>query len=407
MGRIMIKGKASPAHKEKFFLWINAVIKAIKKHISLIFIFSFNCLPLKNNKIFMFSYYGSQYGCNPKYITEHLLMNCPKNKYDIVWAFNDPDSKNERTNIRKVKTMSLRYFYELCTSKVIITNFRTTELFKKRKDQFYIQTWHSSLRLKQIEKDAEKALPKDYLKMAREDSKKIDLIISGCKYSTRIFKKSFWYNGEILKKGTPRNDFLFEQNEKVRKKICNRLSIPNGCKVVLYAPTFRNEGNLDVYKLDYSQILEKLKRKFGGEWLCLVKLHPHLISKSIGLQENHQIKDVTKYDDIQELLSITDVLISDYSSLIFDFSITKRPCFLYVPDYLDYIKIDRQLYFDLTELPFISATSNLHLLEKLDHFDSQKYTKNLLEFLKKVGSYENGEACKYLIKRIDEVCFSK
>lgn len=92
----------------------------------------FNCLPIRNNKIFLYSYYGSQYGCSPKYISEYIVKNYP-DKYDVVWAFNNIESKKDIEGIRKVKTMSLKYFYELCTSKVVITNFRTTEMFKKEK----------------------------------------------------------------------------------------------------------------------------------------------------------------------------------------------------------------------------------------------------------------------------------
>ena len=115
--------------------------------------------------------------------------------------------------------MSLKYFYELCTAKVIITNFRTTNIFKKRKNQYYIQTWHSSLRLKQIEKDAEDSLPESYIEMAKEDSKKCDLLLSGCRYSTDIFKRAFWYDGEIFEYGTPRNDLLINSDKEYIRNI--------------------------------------------------------------------------------------------------------------------------------------------------------------------------------------------
>src|SRR5699024_10923852 len=97
---------------------------------------------------------------------------------------------------------------------------------------------------------------------------------------------------------------------------------------------------------------------FGGKWLILVKLHPHLLSVSNELTENDYVVNVTTYDDIQELLLIADMLISDYSSLIFDYALTKRPCFLYVPDLEDYIKKERELYFNITELPFAYAKNN-------------------------------------------------
>lgn len=364
----------------------------------------FNCFPIKNNKIFLYSYYGSQYGCSPKYISEYLLKNYP-NKYDVVWAFNDVNSKEHIEGIRKVKIMSLKYFYELCTAKVVITNFRTTEIFKKRKEQYYIQTWHSSLRLKQIEKDTEDTLPSHYVEMAKRDSEKLDLLISGCKFSTNIFKRAFWYDGEIFEYGTPRNDILFEKTDDLRNKVKDKLKIDSNKKVVLYAPTFRKDNDLSVYNIDYSRVIKKLSEKFGGEWVFLVKLHPHLISKSEELVYGDNVLDVTSYDDIQELLGISDVLVSDYSSLMFDFALTGRPCFLYIPDVDEYIKSDRKLYFDIKELPFISVKNNNEFVKEIDNFNEVKYKDNLVKFSSKIGSFENGQCCKELEKKIDEVCF--
>lgn len=355
----------------------------------------------------MFSYYGSQYGCSPKYITEYMSKLSRKNQFDVVWAFNDPIRKQTPANVRRVKVMSLRYFYELCTSKVVITNYRTTDLFIKRKQQYYIQTWHSSLRLKTIEKDAETVLPPAYINMAKKDSTKCDLLISGCKYSTDIFKRSFWYDGEIFEHGTPRNDVLFQNSTNRKNKVLRKLNIARGSKILLYAPTFRKNNNLDVYDLDWEQLAEKLKSKFGNEWVILVKLHPHLLSKSSQLIYGDQVMDVTTYDDIQELMVAADVLISDYSSLMFDFAITKRPCFLYIPDLEEYKRQDRKLYFDVLELPFVSATSNSNLLGKIETFNAVEYKRDLQAFLKRVGSYEEGNASEQLLKRIEDVCFGR
>ena len=366
----------------------------------------FNCFPIKNNKIFLFSYYGSQYGCSPKYISEYLDENYPKDKFDIVWAFTDIESKKHIKGIRKVKVMSLKYFYEMCTSKVIITNFRTTDIFKKRKNQYYIQTWHSSLRLKQIEKDAESSLPKNYIKMAKKDSKKCDLLLSGCKYSTDIFKRAFWYDGEIFEYGTPRNDLLVNNDKEHVRHIKRKLNISYETKLVLYAPTFRKNDDLELYNLDYGSILKSLKEKFGGEWKFCIKLHPHLISRSEELNYGDDVLDLTKYDDIQELLSITDVLISDYSSLMFDFGLTKRPCFLYVPDLDEYISKDRKLYFNVKSLPFISSISNEDLIEKIKSFNKETYSQDLEVFSYSIGNFEEGHACKKLAERIDDICFN-
>lgn len=353
----------------------------------------------------MFSYYGSQYGCNPKYISEYILKHTPKEKFDLVWAFNDLKTKELVGNVRQVKLMSLAYFYELCTSKVIITNYRTTSLFVKRKNQYYIQTWHSSLRLKQIEKDAENVLPPPYIQMAKKDSMKCDLLLSGSRYSTDIFKRSFWFNGEIFEHGTPRNDLLFQSNVNKRDEVLKKLNIPSSCKILLYAPTFRKNNGLDVYDIDYQELSKTLVETFGGDWMILVKLHPHLISKSSELVHSEKVMNVTTYDDIQELLLVANILISDYSSLIFDFLITKRPCLLYIPDIEKYTSSDRKLYFDVRELPFINATSNHDLLEKIIHFDNNDYQQELTKFLNRIGSYEEGKACQCLLERIEKVCF--
>lgn len=378
--------------------------RLIRKSVGNILINFMNIFPIKNNKIFMFSYYGGQYGDNPKYITEYILNNYPKEKFDIVWAFTDLDSKKDLKGIRKVKVMTLRYFYELCTSKVIITNFRTNEFFKKRKKQYYIQTWHSSLRLKKIEKDAEKSLDLDYIDMAKKDSKKIDLLISGCRYSTEIFKKSFWYKGDILECGTPRNDILVNCGLEI-DRIKNKLNI-KGKRVLLYAPTFRKDGKLDVYNINYDKVLKSLEHKYKEEWIILVKLHPHLINKSNKIRYSEKIIDVTAYDDIQELLAISDILISDYSSLIFDYLVIGKPCFLYIPDIKDYISKDRNLYFDIEKLPFINVKSNDELINKIINFNEIDYKRNIKKFSEYIGSYEEGRANEELVKKIEGICFS-
>lgn len=379
----------------------------IKKIIYLFFIHIFNQFPIKSNKIFLYSYYGSQYGCNPKYITEYVLENYPPHTFDIVWALNHIQSTNELENVRWVKNMSLKYFYELCTSKVIITNYRTTDLFVKRQDQYYIQTWHSSLRLKQIEKDAENTLPAHYVDMAKQDSLKCDLLLSGCQYSTDIFKRSFWYTGEIFEHGTPRNDLFFQMNTEKQESILKKLSISLETRILLYAPTFRSGNNTTAYHIDYEKLINTLQTKFGGDWVILIRLHPHLLAYANQMSFGENIVNVTAFDDVQELMLISDILISDYSSLIFDYSITGKPCFLYIPDVQEYTKSERKLYFEIDQLPFISVTTNEELFEEIRQFNAEEYTRKLHEFSLEIGSYEQGRASEYLLKRIVDVCSIK
>lgn len=376
----------------------------IKQIIQTIIIVVFKLFPIKKNKLFFESYYGSQYGCNPKYLSEWIIKHSKQGEFEVIWSLNQP---RDIAGVRVVRNHSLRYFYELYTSKVIVTNFRTTQEFKKRKGQFYIQTWHSSLRLKQIEKDVESSLPETYLEMAKQDSPKIDLLLSGCEVSTDIFKRAFWYDGEILEAGSPRNDLFFNDNHELKLVIKEKLGISRDKKVLLYAPTFRKDQKLHYYQIEFEKVTNTLKQKLNGDWICLIKLHPHLINFSKDLTKDAPVIDVTNYDDIQELLNITDVLISDYSSLIFDYALTKRPCFLYMSDYVDYTTNDRQLYFDILSLPFISAFNNEELLMEINQFNQETYEEKLNNFLARVGTFENGTCCEQVVNKIREVCYGR
>lgn len=356
---------------------------------------------IKRNKILFMSYYGGQYGCNPKYLSQYVVAHYPD--YDVVWAFVHPKQYRDISGIRVVKYLSIRYFYELCTCKVLVTNYRMTLLYRKRKGQCYIQTWHSSLRLKMIEKDAEDKIPVSYKKMALKDSLNIDYLISGCAYSTAIFRSSFWYKGNILEFGTPRNDLFFSANSDDTKRIKDNLNIPFSHKVVLYAPTFRQNSEYNRYDLDYGRLLQILGNNTESDWVILVRLHPHLLACSNNIKSDSCIKNVTGYDDIQELLLISDILVTDYSSLMFDFALTQRPCFLYTPDLDEYIKSERNLYFDIQSLPFPMAVNEDELIQALSLFDSHQYKEKLASFLLKIKSFESGKACKAISEKIQEI----
>lgn len=357
--------------------------------------------PVAKNKVLFLSYYGNQYGCNPKYLSEYLVAQGVD--MDIVWAFVEPGKHDER-GIRKVRYMSVRYFYELCTCKILVTNYRMTSLFVKRKNQFYIQTWHSSLRLKQIEKDAEHSLPVHYVSMAKTDSLRTDLLVSGCSYSTDIFNRAFWYKGEIMETGTPRNDLFFTSKDELKNKVMHHLGILADVNLILYAPTFRKNNTLEYYDIDYNRLVKTLSIRFGGEWKVMVRLHPHLYSYSKQLLKDHpNVIDVTCYSDIQELLLISDFLITDYSSLMFDYLLTNRPCLLYVPDLEEYTKKDRALYFDIDKLPFPRCLCNDELIQVIEGFDSEFYRKAISSFLLMVGTFEDGHASEKIAQRMLDI----
>jgi CDP-glycerol glycerophosphotransferase len=360
--------------------------------------FFFRFLPIGRRKILFLSYYGSMYGCNPKYISDYFVNNNPE--WNVVWAFTEPE-KYSGMPFKTVRYMSVRFFYELCTSRVFVTNFRMPEFYRKRRRQLYIQTWHSSMRLKAIEADAGDSVPNIYRRMARHDSKQISFLLSGCEKSSEIFRRAFWYAGEILPTGTPRIDILFSNDQELKMQIRAELGLDRQTHVVTYAPTFRESKNLDVYDLDLNGLCKCLHNKWGGNWCVLLRLHPHLsnLSPSIIKDKSH-VLDVTKYGDVQELLAISDVVVSDYSSLVFDFAFTFRPCFLYVPDLKDYLEMERKLYFKIEDLPYPIIHDNKELTDVINQFNEEDYKKGIKSLLKEVGTYETGHACENVYQAI-------
>lgn len=275
--------------------------------------------------------------------------------------------------------------------------------FKKREGQKYIQTWHSSLRLKMIEKDVESTLKPNYIAMALNDSKNIDILLSGCQKSTEIFEHCFWYDGEIMPSGTPRNDLFFDSDTKSRiSAIKNSLGIKENEKILLYAPTFRKDEGLQYYNVQYDFLQEKLQQKYGENWKILVRLHPHLLNHSKELLGQSPVIDVTRYDDIQELLLISDMLLTDYSSLMFDYAPSLRPCLLYTPDLESYQQQDRQLYFQIGELPFPICRTNEEIMHTINTLCETDYQQHISSFMQEVGSFEDGHASERVIKRIEQ-----
>lgn len=360
----------------------------------------YRMLPLKRNKIICWSNNLKSYGCNPKYLTEYLAENFP-NEFDIVWVFNEDAEIPQAlpAGVRVVRYFSLDYLRELHTAKFIVTNARIAKslYFHKRRGQFYIQTWHSSLRLKKIEGDAE--LPQSYVENAMADSANIDMLISGCKFSTEIFKNAFWYNGRILECGTPRCDMFFKNDGVAEAAVRAEYGIADDVKIALYAPTFRKGYAENDLGIDYKRLKTALEKRFGGEFCLLYRFHPNVKPTASG-KACQWLKNATRYHDMQQLIKASSVLITDYSSCMFDAAVAGKPCFLFAPDLAEYEKNERGLYFDIKKLPFAISLSNDELEGEIVKFDTQGYNAASAEFLKETGSFEDGNACRRIAEEI-------
>lgn len=359
----------------------------------------FRHLPIQNNKVVMWADSQRHFGCSPKYIALCLLKKYP-GQFDIVWVLDEtvevpveiPDG------IRIVKNFSMEYLKEIHTAKFVICNMRTYDglYWHKRSNQVYIQTWHSSLRLKKIEGDAISSLGENYKNAAKRDSEKIDLLLSGCKFSTDIFKRAFWYDGEIMESGTPRCDILLSNTDEAQDKVFRHYGIQMGGKLALYAPTFRSNKPSDFLGMDFN----RLKDVLGNEWVVGARLHPNVLESVVP----DGAISMSKYSDMQELIAAADILITDFSSCMFDMAIAGKPCILYAPDLEEYLEKERGLYFDIKELPFSIAKDMDELCDMLLEFDYTDYSLKLDKFMSEIGSFEDGHAaervCEFICQNV-------
>lgn len=358
------------------------------------------CLrPLDRNKYFCISMIGENYGDNIKSLSDYITS--VDKKATVIWAFTKKFRNSLKCDYEHVEIYSIRYYRHILSSKFILSNSRlNSRMLHKRKGQVYLQTWHGTA-LKRIGSDVTPRRMKTWLMRQLKpntfkfDVKSTDIMVSGSKFMTDIFRKKFGFAGPILETGTPRNDIFFSSYSKVNEKVRHRLKIEENEYVVLYAPTFRTGGDLTYYDVDIEGILRSWEPAKDKNCRCLVRLHPLILNQTEALK--HVLKfsytDVSYYPDIQELLCAADLLVTDYSSCMFDFMYTHKPIMMYVPDRLTY---NRGFYFHLDELPFILFNNNKEIPAKIREFDKGQYNIKLEQFMKKIGSMEKGNAAEQI-----------
>lgn len=389
-------------HKQICILGIRVKIRKPIKMYSI-----YKNLPIENNKI-IFRTVNGGYSCNPKYIAEEIIkQDLP---YKLVWVVNknildfiDDFPKNK---IKLVMNNTAEEIKETLTAKIIIDNERRTSYINegilKKTNQIYIQTFHGSLGIKKTGLER-KDLSHHGIKLSQIDSKQIDFLISNSTYTTNFFKQIFFNNGTILKIGHPRNDIFFKANERIKEKVYNYFNIPINKKILMYAPTLRESGAIDCYSLNFEKVIKTIHEKFAGEWAIITRLHPLLIDRRDEfIPQGSNIIDGTKYSDIQELLVSVDILITDYSSCIYDFMLSCKPGFIFATDIKKYENA-RGLYYPLTSTPFPVAENNDELIKNIEKFNYKTYKIKVKEFLKGKGCIDDGHASERVVELIKEI----
>lgn len=327
-----------------------------------------------DDKLILFnSFAGRKYDDSPKAIYEAMRKDPRFKDYHFVWAFHQPEKFTVK-GAKKIKTDGLKYFITALKARVWVTNSSVERgLNFKGKNTFYLNTWHGSP-IKKMGTD----IAKDNQSFGAKGKNKTDVMNTQSEFEAAIFSKCFGIpRNHFLKVGLPRNDELADYTEERRNEIRKKLALPADKKVILYCPTFREyerDENLGVI-LAPPIDLKKWQSKLGEHFVLLFRAH-YEVSKVMDIEENGFVKNVTDYLSLNELMIASDILISDYSSIFFDYSIMDKPMLHFTYDY-DKYEEKRGMYFDIRD--YLSGESNeddlIRLLLNYNKFEELSKTQ--------------------------------
>ncbi len=376
--------------------------------------YNFYKLTMKtDDKLVIFeAYQGRNYACSPKEIYLSMLEDKKFKDYKFIWCFKDVNKKIDG-QAKIVKSKSKEYYKSFAQAKYWIINSMLEEAITPKKDQIFLQCWHGTP-LKRLRHDIEYNGVFNDVKEIRKrndiDTKRFTYFISPSKFCTEKFTSAFNLknlNKEniIIEEGYPRNDFLFKYTKSDVKKLKEELKLPKNKKIILYAPTFRDNQHKSgvgyTYKLGLD--LDKLMNELQDEYIILFRTH-YFVANSIDLKKYKGfIYDVSNYDDVSRLYVISDMLLTDYSSVFFDYANLRRPIIYYMYDLDEYKNKLRDFYVDLNELPGPIIEKEKELIKEIKNYDMNKYKEKYDLFNAKYNYLDDKNASKRIIKKVFDV----
>jgi len=383
----------------------------IKVLIIRIFLTIVGYLPAHSKLIMFESFLGKQYSCNPKAIYEYMLKN--HSNYKMYWCVDKNYIRNfNNEDLKIVQRYSFKWLLLLGFSKYWITNSRMPSTIVKPKHTTYIQTWHGTP-LKKLVFDMEEVhMPETTIEKYQanfyKESRNWDYLISPNAYSTEIFARAFRFEKKIIECGYPRNDNLYNGNNKADIELLKKkLGLPLDKKIILYAPTWRDNQfhKVGQYKFDLPLNLSELQQKYGEDYIILLRMH-YLVAENFDLSLYQGFAyDFSQGVDISDLYLVSDLLITDYSSVFFDYANLKRPILFYMYDIEEYRDVLRGFYFDIEKEapgPIVKNMQELnHALEEFEHYG--KYSdseENYQKFYDKYCYLEAGNSSEQFLRNV-------
>ncbi|GER68829.1 CDP-glycerol:poly(glycerophosphate) glycerophosphotransferase [Weizmannia acidilactici] len=366
-------------------------------------------LPADKKLVMFESFLGKQYSDNPRAIYEYMKENL--HGYKLYWSIDKRFIYNfENRNLVYIKRFSIKWLFAMARARYWVTNSRMPLWIPKPAHTIYLQTWHGTP-LKKLAADMEEVhMPgtttEKYKRNFLKEASNWDYLISPNAYSTEIFRRAFQFNKEMLETGYPRNDFLFTNNnaEEIRA-FKAKYGLPEDKKVILYAPTWRDNQfyGKGRYKFDLPLDLDKLREKLGDQYIIVVRMH-YLVASSLDLTPYAGFTyDFSNHEDIRELYLIADLLITDYSSVFFDYANLRRPMIFFVYDIDDYRDNLRGFYFDFEKNapgPLVKTTDEvIREIQKLD-VNGYQLPETFEAFYKRFCYLESGKSSQKVVERV-------
>lgn len=390
----MAKIKANLLRLYKFIFWLLGIL-----------------LPKNKNLIIFESFLGKQYSDNPRALYEYLKVNHPN--MNMIWSVERKAlQKFSDYDVRYVRRLSLRWLFIMNRAGYWVSNSRLPLWVPKPKRTVYLQTWHGTP-LKKLALDMQEVhMPgtdtEVYKKNFVQATRKWDYLVSPNRYSTEIFKRAFQFDHKILETGYPRNDYLVnENNSEEINRIKKKMNLPENKKVILYAPTWRDNEyhGKGRYKFDLPLDMKLMEEALGEEYIILFRMH-YLIAENLDFSSYDGFAyDASHHEDIRELYLIADMLITDYSSVFFDYTILKRPMLFYVYDIDAYRDQLRGFYFDFEkEAPGPLVKTTASLIEAIMQIEGHpdKVLEEIEVFHERFCVLEDGKASERVVNEVFE-----
>lgn len=367
-----------------------------------------------NHKLVMFeSFHGKQFSDNPRAIYEYMREHCPD--YSLVWSVDRRHIDDfKQLDVQFVRRFSIKWLLYMTTAKYWIVNARLPLWIPKPKHTTYVQTWHGTP-LKRLATDMDEVhMPGTNTAAYKQnfiyEASKWDYLISPNAYSTKIFRRAFQFHKTMIESGYPRNDYLINHNnQETMTNLKRQLGIDPAKKVLLYAPTWRDNQfySKGRYKFQLELDLDRLKEAIGDKYVIVLRLH-YLVAENLDLSDYEGFAyDFSNYPDIRDLYLMADLLMTDYSSVFFDYANLRRPMIFFVYDIEDYRDHLRGFYFNFEEKapgPLTRTTdeviAEILKIERHGFVPSEEYEA----FYEQFCYLEDGRASERVVKAIFKGC---